>query len=408
MTEPSSNFAFLKEHDPIFLQLAISAERNFVSDPNISLIKVRQLGEALAQNLASQFGLKFDKQTSQHDLITKLYSQNIISQAVKNCFHILRDEGNKAAHQFQTNHLQALKGIKTARELCIWYHQNFGNNASHFKAPPFFKLNDPSEDLQKLQQRIQLLEQQIKNNQTDSEDKQAQKQLAQLQEQEKNEYWELAQALDKEAKALAEQNKQQEQQYLALQQQFEQNIQALQVQLEQQLANSQRNTTKPQRITLSQFLPSEEVTRLLIDEQLRQVGWQVDSTLMTYGKGERPEKGKNKAIAEWQIGHDRADYVLFVGLTPIAIVEAKRKNKDVSGKIEQAERYASKFNVTGPITPAWQLSNESSYSWKNSQDTFVVPFVFSTNGRPYFEQLREQSGIWFRDVRKPNNHRRAL
>lgn len=85
MTEPSSNFAFLKEHDPIFLQLAISAERNFVSDPNISLIKVRQLGEALAQDLASQFGLKFE-QTSQHDLITKLYSQNIISQAVKKLF----------------------------------------------------------------------------------------------------------------------------------------------------------------------------------------------------------------------------------------------------------------------------------------------------------------------------------
>lgn len=414
MTEPSSNFAFLKEHDPIFLQLAISAERNFVSDPNISLIKVRQLGEALAQDLASQFGLKFDKQTSQHDLITKLYSQNIISQAVKNCFHIVRDEGNKAAHQFQTNHLQALKGIKTARELCIWYHQNFGNNASHFKAPPFFKLNDPSEDLQKLQQQIQLLEQQIKNNQTDSEDKQAQKQLAQLQEQEKNEYWELAQALDKEAKALAEQNKQQEQQYLALQQQFEQNIQALQVQLEQQLANSQRNTTKPQRITLSQFLPSEEVTRLLIDEQLRQVGWHVDSTLMTYGKGERPEKGKNKAIAEWQIGKDklRADYVLFVGLTPIAIVEAKKKNKDVSGKIEQAENYASNFKIAPPMMPAWQsnqLNNSTTQPiWKNSQSEFFVPFVFSTNGRPYVSQLAEQSGIWFRDVRNASNLKRPL
>lgn len=86
----------------------------------------------------------------------------------------------------------------------------------------------------------------------------------------------------------------------------------------------------------------------------------------------------------------------------------RKKNKDVSGKIEQAERYASKFNIEPPLTPAWEISQESPYSWKNSQDTFVVPFVFSTNGRPYFEQLREQSGIWFRDVRKPNNHRRAL
>jgi type I restriction enzyme R subunit len=38
----------------------------------------------------------------------------------------------------------------------------------------------------------------------------------------------------------------------------------------------------------------------------------------------------------------------------------------------------------------------------------LVPFVFSANGRPYLKQLETQSGIWFRDARKPTNHRRAL
>jgi type I restriction enzyme R subunit len=37
-----------------------------------------------------------------------------------------------------------------------------------------------------------------------------------------------------------------------------------------------------------------------------------------------------------------------------------------------------------------------------------VPFVFSANGRPYLKQVETQSGIWFRDTRKPANHRRAL
>ncbi|NTU78352.1 MAG: hypothetical protein HGA45_02940 [Chloroflexales bacterium] len=41
-------------------------------------------------------------------------------------------------------------------------------------------------------------------------------------------------------------------------------------------------------------------------------------------------------------------------------------------------------------------------------DPFVVPFVFSANGRPYLKQLESESGIWFRDVRRPTHHRRAI
>lgn len=44
---------------------------------------------------------------------------------------------------------------------------------------------------------------------------------------------------------------------------------------------------------------SEAETRLLIDEQLRQVGWEADTQLLRYSKGIRPAKGRNLAIAEW-------------------------------------------------------------------------------------------------------------
>ena len=44
----------------------------------------------------------------------------------------------------------------------------------------------------------------------------------------------------------------------------------------------------------------------------------------------------------------------------------------------------------------------------SGEERFLVPFVFSSNGRPYLKQLETESGIWFRDVRKPKNHRRAL
>jgi type I restriction enzyme, R subunit len=45
----TTNFGFLEEHDPLLLQLARSAEQAFVPDPNTTLYKVRQLGEAIAK-----------------------------------------------------------------------------------------------------------------------------------------------------------------------------------------------------------------------------------------------------------------------------------------------------------------------------------------------------------------------
>jgi len=37
-----------------------------------------------------------------------------------------------------------------------------------------------------------------------------------------------------------------------------------------------------------------------------------------------------------------------------------------------------------------------------------VPFTFTTNGRPYLEQYETKSGIWFLDLRRPDNTAKAL
>ena len=77
-------------------------------------------------------------------------------------------------------------------------------------------------------------------------------------------------------------------------------------------------------------------TRLLIiDQQLRDAGWEADSENLVYAKGARPERGKNKAIAEYPCGRERADYVLFCGLMPVAAVEAKKANTDVPARLDK-------------------------------------------------------------------------
>jgi type I restriction enzyme R subunit len=146
----------------------------------------------------------------------------------------------------------------------------------------------------------------------------------------------------------------------------------------------------------------EAATRRIIDRQLRDAGWEVDSDQLTFERGERPTKGKNLAIAEWPTLADgkegRADYVLFAGLLVVGVVEAKRSHKDVSAVIAQAKRYSAGYVVDGDEAPP-----EGS-PWGK----YRVPFLFATNGRPYLRQLITKSGIWFLDARRRENHSVAL
>lgn len=77
----SGNFSFLSEHDSLFVELAESAERAFASDPNTTLIKLRQLGEALAQHLAALSGIEFDEQTSQADVVLSQKLMRVLRKA---------------------------------------------------------------------------------------------------------------------------------------------------------------------------------------------------------------------------------------------------------------------------------------------------------------------------------------
>ena len=114
-----SNFQFLLQHDPIFFQLASVAEDMFKSDPNTTLVKLRQLGEALAQEMASKLGIASYEYKDQYELIYVLEKKLSFSSNVRNLFHTLRKEGNKAVHEFSTSHHEAVKALKNAYKLSI-------------------------------------------------------------------------------------------------------------------------------------------------------------------------------------------------------------------------------------------------------------------------------------------------
>ena len=409
-----SNFTFLKEHDPIFFELAHSAERAFFSDPNTTLFKLRQLAEALTQDIAARCHLAFNEQTTQADLLFMVSRELQLEPLVLKLFHGLRKAGNVAVHQFKTQHKEALAGLKVARDLSIWFHRTFAKGAESFSAGPFIMLKDPSDELTALQEQIAQLKSQLieVNGQLEQN-----ADLAGLLQREKSEYQQLAELMDAESKALEVHAKTHEAELKRQQQLFEDRLAQLQKQFKTQTEEAaslqqqaiKQLSSKVKRVTKSLDL-DEESTRVLIDLQLIEAGWEADTIQLDYRKGARPEKGKNRAIAEWPTQYKgergRADYVMFVGLTPIAVVEAKREIINVAGAIPQAERYSKGFALEGLSEP-WLLE-ERTASWCIENDTFFVPFVYSCNGRPFVKQLAEQSGTWFRDVRSGANIARAL
>lgn len=397
------NFGFLAEHSPLLAQLGTAAEQVFAGDPNTTLIKLRQFGEAMAQALAARAGIEFDINLSQADLLYKLQRELPLEAEIRTLFHTLRVEGNKATHHFQTRHKEAMDGLKVGRSLAIWYHQSVGKQGAAFKPGPFIPPTDPSTELRTLQTEIEQLKAELT---TTAQALESNQKLADLLSKERGQYEDLSLQMDAEARTFEALAQQHEAELQKARQEFTLQLTTVQQQLDSQQAQQFKTRTKQ---ASSLFSPNEELTRILIDQQLIAAGWEADTQELTFSKGSRPEKGKNKAIAEWPTqGHQAADYVLFTGLTPIAVVEAKRANVNVAGKIPQAQRYARGFPIANMHKPAWEIAGGFK-PWPDGEGgQFFVPFVYSCNGRPFIQQLAEQSGTWFRDVRSPSNIARPL
>jgi type I restriction enzyme R subunit len=63
--------------------------------------------------------------------------------------------------------------------------------------------------------------------------------------------------------------------------------------------------------------------------------------------------------------------------------------KDVLSDLTQSKRYSRDDLLDGQ-------ARFTGGPWGD----YRVPFLFSTNARPYLDQLKEKSGIWFLDARK--------
>lgn len=384
----SANFGFLAVHDPLLDHLGALAERYFADDPSTALVKLRQFGEVLAQRTAAKAGLYTSSAEPQLELLSRLRDADLLAPQVSDLFHGLRKAGNAATHDLRGDHREALHQLRMARQLGLWFHRVFKDKS--FEPGPFIPPPDPKAESAALAAELANLRAELAAQQSKAEAARAAAAAAaeaQLTGAERA-------ARDAEERALL----------TALLEQADQDYAALAQQLAQLQAAAaaappaQTHAIVAEASSAAESLDLTEAdTRRLIDEQLRAAGWEVDSVELTYASGARPAKGKHLAIAEWPTKHGPADYVLFVGLMPVGVVEAKRQAKDVAATLEQSRRYSRGYTVSADqLTPGGPWGD------------LALPFLFATNGRPFLRQLKDRSGIWFFDARTPTVAARPL
>lgn len=334
-----SNFAFLDKEFPVLAQFGRRAEAYLYSDSNSCLMKLGMIGETIANLMFTYDRIALPADNTAVNRITVLSREGLLTQDLADILHALRKVRNKAVHENYSSVEDGKVLLQMAHSLCEWFMQTYGD--WNYQNEPFVMPPDlPAAES----------------------------------------------AADVSEKAQEEE---------------------LTREAEEKAATSSGAVTKEKRRqqaarAASQRQKTEAETRYIIDQQLRQVGWEADTENLRFSKGTRPVKGRNIAIAEWPTdstvgNHGRADYALFVGLKFVGLIEAKAEHKDIPSVLDyQGKDYPRNIRAADA---QYQVGAWGSYK---------VPFTFATNGRPYLEQYRTKSGIWFLDLRQPSNIGRPL
>lgn len=326
------NFKFLNEKWVELAKMGELAEKYLFTDSNTCFIKMGLLAEHIVKYMLAYDGIEEPERDNTHaNRINLLRKNDLLPSEIDNILYVLRKSRNDAAH----NGLESVDKAKDNLELCYdlasWFMQTYGDYS--YEPILYVEPKNVSIAVEELEEKNKEQEAYI----IDLKDR-----LNELQ---------------KVGKASAERR--------------------------------DKAYTNAKRYPLS-----EHDTRLLIDKQLREVGWEADSENLRQSKGIKPQKGRNIAIAEWQTDSDTGvrgyvDYALFVGEKMVGIIEAKRDSLNVSAEIDgQCKSYARLI----------KKEDQEKYCIKKFGQYFV-PFLFATNGRPYLKQLETKSGIWFLDVR---------
>lgn len=156
----SANFRFLMGHDFRLETLGGQAERYFRDDPSTTIGKLRHFSELLAKLIAAQHAEYSGERETFEETLRRLCDRRIIPKETANVFHILRKLGNDAIHEAKGSHADALKSLKFARQLGIWFHRTYGRQPN-FNAGPFVPPSNAADAAEALREEVAALRRKI-------------------------------------------------------------------------------------------------------------------------------------------------------------------------------------------------------------------------------------------------------
>ena len=407
----NSNFSFLSAEFPLLYELSSSAEHYLHSDPAACLFKLRLFCETLTSDIIDLTHLKTSHLNSgpaqtQFERINLIAKSFKLNPDVTKAFHQLRMVANQAVHgkADSGSPQDAADCLRLSWYLSRWFYRAFGRNKQQlagltFTPPP--KQPDKAALVAAYEQQLKEQERTIarlRQEQTERD--------AQLQQEFEQRERELIAKFKRGDFAAAKLNKEAAAETLRLKKDPSavETLTALPANFfVDDKAGSELAAAAG--VEASAIAGDEVLARRIIDDMLKEAGWKVDSVTLTYAKGARPVRNLDQAIAEYPVKGGRADYVLFCGLKPVAVLEAKKGSLGTSGKLEQAERYSINFDFTSDPRLQRPFKEEAGPWPAAGGECYQIPFVLAANGNPYYSYDPELSGTWMRDVRQSCNLR---
>jgi type I restriction enzyme R subunit len=99
------------------------AERYFHDDAPSALIKLRQIAEFIAKDVAARHGLLPANSVSFDEVLRTLKLKSLLPREVAELFFHLKRVGNAAVHEGVGTAGDALTALKIARTVAIWFHR---------------------------------------------------------------------------------------------------------------------------------------------------------------------------------------------------------------------------------------------------------------------------------------------
>ncbi len=327
----SPNFGALAAIEPLLAVYGAGAESSIYSDPNGALVKCRQFGEVLAEQLIVRTRTTCDSDR-QVDRIIALERSGVLTLDTAQVFHSIRKRGNEATH----SHLFDVRGALRALEDC-WRLGNLLRLAiSGDRAPRSFVAPAPqaapTASAEVDHAAVAEIEAVLEKSRADLSDT-----LTVL------DATRSARQAEAEARAAAEAE-------LVRIREREAEMTSSLRQLEAQIAELMQagavasvagpivtaGDAKAFTQAFRRRPPRNEVqSRRIIDKQLSDAGWAVQDYADM-----NPMAGVGVAVREFPVATGFADYILYVDGRIVGVIEAKREGTLLIGVEQQTRKYA--------------------------------------------------------------------